>query len=162
LPGFAAELVGKGVDVIATFGGPATNAARKASTTVPIVAALVADPVAIGVAVTLKRPGGNITGATNNDPELPGLQLAMLKSLFPKLARVAILSGGLLSFGTSFAANFPRLPIIIDRIFKGAKPADTSFEVVSHRELAINLKTARELGLAIPAELLKRANSVIG
>jgi putative ABC transport system substrate-binding protein len=253
LPGFAVELVGKGVDVIATFGGPATNAARKASTTVPIVAALVADPVAIGVAATLKRPGGNITGATNNDPELASRQLDMLKALFPKLARVAILSdsdipgadasglapieranvaaahaaglvpqvlkvrgpkpdleaafkamvseaadvlvvlevpatisdrkrvaelaakhrlptmfwggasdsGGLLSFGTSFAANFPRLPIIIDRILKGAKPADTPFEVVSRRELAINLKTARELGLTIPAELLQRADRVI-
>src|ERR1700687_2776880 len=92
LPGFAAELVGKGVDVIATFGGPPTNAARKASTTVPIVAALVADPWAIGVAVTLARPGGNVTGATNNDPELASRQLDMLKALFPKLTRVAILS----------------------------------------------------------------------
>jgi putative ABC transport system substrate-binding protein len=53
------------------------------------------------------------------------------------------------------------LPIIIDRIFKGAKPADTPFEVVSRRELAINLKTARELGLTIPAELLKSADRVI-
>jgi putative ABC transport system substrate-binding protein len=92
LPGFAAELVGKGVDVIATFGGPPTNAARKATTTIPIVAALVADPVAIGVAATLERPGGNITGATNNDPELASRQLDMLKAINPKLARVAILS----------------------------------------------------------------------
>jgi putative ABC transport system substrate-binding protein len=58
LPGFANELVARGVDVIAAFGGPSTNAARKATTTVPIVAALVADPVAIGVAKTLERPGG--------------------------------------------------------------------------------------------------------
>src|SRR5712691_11567361 len=50
LPGFAAELVGKGVDVIVTYGGPPTNAARKATTTIPIVVVLVADPVAIGVA----------------------------------------------------------------------------------------------------------------
>lgn len=61
LPSFATELVAKGVDVIATFGGPSTNAARKATTTVPIVAALVADPVAIGVAQTLERPGGNLS-----------------------------------------------------------------------------------------------------
>jgi putative ABC transport system substrate-binding protein len=253
LPGFATELVAKGVDVIATFGGPSTNAARKATTTVPIVAALVADPVAIGVAKTLERPGGNITGATNNDPELASRQLDMLKTLLPKLARVAILSdsdipgadasglapieranaaaartagltpqvlkvrgpnpdletafkamasegaealvvlevpatiadrkriaelaakqrlptmfwggasdsGGLASYGTPFTADFPRLPAIIDKILKGAKPADTPFEVVSRRELAINQRTAHELGIAIPAELLKTADHVI-
>lgn len=236
-----------------TFGGPSTNAARKATTTIPIVAALVADPVAIGVAKTLDRPGGNITGATNNDPELPGRQLDMLKTLYPKLKRVAILSdsdipgadasglapiertnvaaaraagltpqvlkvrgpqpdleaafrdmtsaraealvvlevpatiadrkriaamatqhrlptmfwggasdaGGLLSYGTSFNADFPHLPIIIDKILKGAKPADTPFEVVSQRELAVNLKTARDLKVTVPAELLKRADHVI-
>jgi putative tryptophan/tyrosine transport system substrate-binding protein len=75
LPGFATELANKNVDVIAAFGGPSTNAARKVTTTIPIVAALVADPVAIGVAASLERPAGNITGATNNDPELPGRQL---------------------------------------------------------------------------------------
>jgi putative ABC transport system substrate-binding protein len=64
LPGFAAELVGLGVDVIATYGGPATAAARKASSTTPIVAAIVADPVGVGFAATLERPGGNITGIT--------------------------------------------------------------------------------------------------
>ena len=253
LPGFAIDLVNKHVDVIAAFGGPSTNAARKATTTVPIIAALVADPVAIGVAKTLERPGGNVTGATNNDPELPGRQFTMLQTLLPKLARVAVLSdsdipgadasglapiersnmaaaraagltpqvlkvrgpkpdletafktmaganaealvvlevpatiadrkriaalaaqhrlptmfwggaadsGCLLSYGTSFAANFPRVPIIIDKIFKGAKPGDTPFDIVSQRELAINLRTARELGVSVPAELLKRADRVI-
>ncbi len=61
-PGFAAELVALGVDVIASYGGPPTNAARKATRTIPIVAALVADPVALGFAATLDRPGGNVTG----------------------------------------------------------------------------------------------------
>ena len=59
LPGFASELVGKGVDVIATFGGPSTNAARKATTTVPIVAALVADPVAIANSPSTSRQRAN-------------------------------------------------------------------------------------------------------
>ena len=253
LPGFATELVGKGVDVIVAYGGPPTNAARKATTTIPIVVALVADPVAIGVAATLERPAGNITGVTNNDPELAGRHMALLKEVFPKLARVAIFSdpdipgadasgmapiertnlaaaraagvtpqmlklrgpkpdfdaafkamasegaealvvlevpaffsipksvaefalarsmptmfwggtgdaGGLLSYGTSFGANFSRIPAYVDRILKGSKPSDMAFEVVSHRELVINLKTARELGLTIPAELLKRADRVI-
>ncbi|MBC8752639.1 MULTISPECIES: ABC transporter substrate-binding protein [Paraburkholderia] len=253
LPGFAAELVSKGVDVIATYGGPPTNAARNATTTIPIVAALVADPVAIGVAATLERPGGNITGITNNDPELAAQQFGILKELFPNLSRVAILSdsdipgadasglapieranvaaaravgiapqvlkvrgptpdfdtafkamvgeraevlvvlevpapfrdrkrvaelaaahriptmfwggasdaGGLMACGTSFTNTYPRVPIYVDRILKGAKPADMPFEVISRREFVINLKTARDLGLTIPAEVLKRADRVI-
>jgi putative ABC transport system substrate-binding protein len=92
LPGFAAELVSKGVDVIVSYGGPPTNAARKATTTIPIVFTLVADPVAIGAAATLERPGGNLTGVTNNDPELPVRHMALLKEMIPKLARVAIFS----------------------------------------------------------------------
>jgi len=92
LPGFAAELVAMNVDVIATYGGPPTAAARKATTTIPIVAQLVADPVAIGAAVTLARPGGNVTGTTNHDPQRATRQLTILKEVFPKLARVAFLS----------------------------------------------------------------------
>jgi putative tryptophan/tyrosine transport system substrate-binding protein len=253
LPGFAAELVAAGVDVIVAFGGPPTNAARKATSTIPIVVALVADPVAIGVAATLTQPGGNVTGVTNNDTELAPLHMALLKEMLPKFARVTILSdpnipgadasglapieranvaaaraagltpqvlkvsspnpdlegafktmasensdalvvlevpsvftiarrvaelgtsrrvptmvwggqgdaGALMSYGTSFAATYPRVPIYVDRILKGAKPADTAFEVVSRRELVINLKTAHELGLTVPPELLKRADRVV-
>lgn len=253
LPGFAAELVAKEVDVIVAFGGPPTNAARKATTTIQIVVALVADPVAIGVAATLERPGGNITGVTNNDTELAVRHMALLKELFPRLARVATLSdpnipgadasglapieranvaaaraagltpqmlkvsgpkpdlegafnamvgqgaealvvlevpsvfniaksvavfgtarripimlwggqgdaGALMSYGTSFTATYPRVSVYLDQILKGARPADTAIEVVSKRELVINLKTARELGLTVPPELLKRANRII-
>lgn len=92
LPGFAAELASQGVDVIVSYGGPPTNSARKATSTIPIVFALVADPVAIGAAVTLERPGANLTGVTNNDPELPVRQMALLKEMMPNLKRVAILS----------------------------------------------------------------------
>src|SRR5215207_3420336 len=92
LPGFAAELVGLGVDVIAAYGGPPTRAARVASKSIPIVANLVADPVALGYAATLQRPGGNITGITNHDPELALLQLKILREVFPTLERVAFLS----------------------------------------------------------------------
>lgn len=253
LPGFAAELVSKGVDVIVSYGGPPTNAARKATATIPIVFTLVADPVAIGAAATLERPGGNLTGVTNNDPELPVRHMALLKEMIPKLARVAIFSdadipgadanglapidranvaaasaaglkpqvlklrgpkpdfdaafkamanegaealvvlevpavfaipktvaelatarriptmlwggqadaGGLMCYGTSYTSTYPRVPVYVDRILKGAKPADTAVEVFSKHQLVINLKTARELGVTVPAEMLKRADRVI-
>ena len=253
LPGFAAELVSKGVDLIVTYGGPPTNAARNATKTIPIVFALVADPVGIGAAATLERPGGNLTGVTNSDPELPIRQMALLKEMMPKLARVAILSdadipgadasglapidranaaaaraagltpqvlkvrgpkpdfdaafkamasegaealvvlevpavftisktvaelatarriptmlwggqgdaGGLMSYGTSYTGTYPRVPVYVDRILKGAKPSDTAVEVFSKHQLVINLRTARELGLTVPAGVLKRADRVI-
>ncbi len=253
LAGFAAELVAMSVDVIYAYGGPPTNAARKATTTIPIVAALVADPVAIGAAVTLARPGGNVTGVTNHDPERAKKQLAILKEVFPQLARVAFLSdadipgadasgfapierdniaaaaamnirpqtlklrgptpdfaaafdsivaekadvivvmevpvtilarrgivehatarriplmfwggavdpGILMSYGTTIADTDPKMPLVVDKILKGAKPADTPFEVVTRQEFSINQKVARELGVTIPPEVLKRADRVI-
>ena len=253
LPGFAAELVAMNVDVIATYGGPPTNAARKATTTIPIVAALVADPVAIGAAATLARPGGNVTGITNHDPLRATRQLTILKEVFPKLARVAFLSdadipgadasgfaplerdniaaaaalnirpqtlklrgptpdlavaldsvvsekadvllvmevpvtiltrgrivelatarriptmfwggasdaGVLMSYGTTIADTYPRMPLVVDKILTGAKPADTPFEVITRQALLINQKVARELGVTIPPEVLKRADPVI-
>jgi len=91
-PSFAAELVRLDVDLIMTFGGPATAAARKATATIPIVFLLVADPVAIGVAASLERPGSNATGVTNHDPEQATNQFALLKEVFPEVTRVAILS----------------------------------------------------------------------
>ena len=84
LPGFAAELIGLGVDVIAAYGGPPTRAARLASTSIPIVANLVADPVALGYAATLQRPGGNVTGITNHDPGLAMLQLKFCGRYFQR------------------------------------------------------------------------------
>jgi putative ABC transport system substrate-binding protein len=70
-------------------------------------------------------------------------------------------AGALLSYGTDFVATYPSVAVFVDKVLKGAKPAETPFEVVSRRELAINLKVARELGLTIPGELLKRAGRVI-
>lgn len=243
LPGFAAELVGKGVGVIVACGGPPTSAARKATTAIPIAVTFVADPVAIGVAATPERPSARITGATNNAPELAGRHMALIGEVFPKPARVAILSdpgipgadaggmapieraniaaaraaglspqmvrlrgpkpdfdttfkglasegaeasvvlevltffsiskiladfavvrrlptmflsgtgdaGGLLFYGASFGTNFSRMPVYVERIFKGGRPAEMAYEIVSKRELVINLETALALGLSIPA-----------
>ena len=253
LPGFAAELVAMNVDVIATYGGPPMAAARKATTTIPIVSQLVADPVAIGAAATLLRPGGNVTGVTNHDPLRATRQLAILREVFPKLSRAAFLSdadipgadasgfapierdniaaaaaanilaqtlklrgptpdlaaafdsiisekadalvvmevpvtiltrariielatarriptmfwggvsdaGVLMSYGTSIADTYQRIPVVVDKILKGAKPADTPFEQVTRQEFIVNLKVARELGVTIPPEVLKRADRVI-
>jgi len=66
-----------------------------------------------------------------------------------------------MSYGTSFTDTYSRMPVFVDRILNGAKPADMPFEVISRREFVINLKTARELGLTIPAKLLKQADRVI-
>jgi len=253
LPGFATELVGLNVDVIAAYGGPPTRAARQASRSIPIVANLVADPVALGYAATLERPGSNVTGITNHDPELAIRQLGILREIFPRLARVAFLSdadipgadstgfapiersniaaagtlkitpqvlklrgpspdfeaafsamaaqraevlivmevpvpfgnrkriaeiaaargmptmfwggastvGGMMSFGTSFADGYPLMPVVIDRVLRGANPANTPFTVISRREFVINLKVARSLGVSIPDAVLKRADRII-
>ncbi|HXV81570.1 MAG TPA: ABC transporter substrate-binding protein [Candidatus Binatia bacterium] len=89
LPELAAELVKLNVDMIVTNGTPATRAAQKATKTIPIVMAVVGDPVGIGVVESLARPGGNATGLTILAPELSGKRLELLKEIVPKLSRVA-------------------------------------------------------------------------
>jgi len=253
LPMLAAELVGLDVDVIATFGGPATNAAVRATNGIPIVFAIVADPVAVGFAKSLERPGGNATGITNNDPEQARRQMELLKELLPAMSRIAILSdaeipgadasglapieranvaaakllglqpqviklrgpapdldaafkslvaekadallvlevpvtlahrkrigelaaaqrlpsmfsagsadaGGVLSYGTTVEDTWPRVPVYVDRILKGAKPGELPVEVVARRELIVNMKAARDVGVAVPADMQKRADRVV-
>lgn len=68
---------------------------------------------------------------------------------------------GLIAFGTSILNATPLTPIYVDRILKGACPADMPIEVVTRRELIINLKTAKEIGMTIPSELIKRADRVV-
>ena len=70
-------------------------------------------------------------------------------------------AGGLLSYGTSVTEAARRLAAYVDRIVKGTKPADLPFEVVVRPELIVNLKTAQEIGVTIPPEVLKRAERVI-
>jgi len=90
LPDLAAELVQLKVDVIVTA-GPGTLAAKKASTTIPIVFGAASDPVGAGIVSSLARPGGNITGLSNIAQDLDGKRLELLKEAFPKVARVASL-----------------------------------------------------------------------
>ena len=91
LPGLAAELVRLKADVIVTAAVPAIQAAREATSTIPIVMAVVVDPVATGLVASLARPGGNITGLSAMTPELVGKQLEMLREIAPKVSRVAVL-----------------------------------------------------------------------
>ena len=91
LPELAAELVRLNLDVIVTPGTPASMAAKKATSTIPIVFAGVADAVGAGLVATLARPGGNITGLTSISAELGGKRLELLKVVAPKASRVAVL-----------------------------------------------------------------------
>lgn len=70
-------------------------------------------------------------------------------------------AGAVISYGSSFGTTFAGVPAYVDRILKGAKPADMAVEVFSKHQLVINLKTARELGLTIPPEMLKRAARIV-
>ena len=85
----AVELVHSKVDVILTRGTPATLAAQRATTTIPIVMAAVADPVESRLAASLAKPGGNVTGLTSATAELVPKRLELLKALVPKMTRVA-------------------------------------------------------------------------
>ncbi|MDM0047569.1 ABC transporter substrate-binding protein [Variovorax sp. J22R115] len=253
LPGLAAELVETKVEAIATFGGPPTSAALSATKQLPIIFAVVADPIAVGWVSSLERPGANATGITNHDPTQPERQVELIKKLLPDMKRLAILSdadipgadasglapiertnvaaaealgiearvlklrgptpemqgafdsmaaakadallvlevpvtlsyrkqiadaaaaqrittmfsagsadaGGLLSFGTKVDDAWPRVPFYVDRILKGAKPADLPVEVIDRRDFIINLKTAKRIGLPIPQELLTLATRVV-
>ena len=89
LPELVAELVHLKVDVIIASATQAIQAAKQATTTIPIVFPAAGDPVAYGLVASLARPGGNITGLTILAPELSGKRLELLKEAFPGIGRVA-------------------------------------------------------------------------
>lgn len=94
LPGLAAEVVGLGPDVIVSQGTPGTLAVKRATSTIPIVVGGAGDLVGAGLVASLARPGGNVTGSTNIDPELSAKRLELLKDVVPGISRVAILYHG--------------------------------------------------------------------
>ena len=93
LPALATEVVKLGVDVIVTAGGgvPTTNAAKRATSSIPIVMTEAGDPVATGLVASLARPGGNVTGLASMDPDTSRKRLQLLKVVAPHVRRVAIL-----------------------------------------------------------------------
>jgi putative ABC transport system substrate-binding protein len=92
LPGLAAELVALPVDLIATVSSPATAAAKKATSTIPIVFCGNGDPVSSGFVQSLAQPGGNLTGTTQVSTALAGKRLSLLKELVHGLTRVAFMT----------------------------------------------------------------------
>jgi ABC-type uncharacterized transport system substrate-binding protein len=92
LPGLAAEIVQMKVDVIVAAGAPTIQAARQATTTIPIVMLRIGDPVGLGLVASLSRPGRNVTGLSNMNPEVMGKYLELLRAAVPKLSRVTVLA----------------------------------------------------------------------
>jgi putative tryptophan/tyrosine transport system substrate-binding protein len=249
LPALAADLVRSKPDLIVAFTPQPVRAAKDATSEIPIVMLFVADPVGLGLASSLARPGGNLTGVATLVPGgFGGKTLGILRELLPQAKRVAALinpsneihrltfrrehlpaaatlgfqldvievreaeeipgaiatakaggaealyiagdpilnsptsrvselatqaglpsiylagsreGGGLISYGPDYPTLARRGAHYIDRILKGAKPAELPIEQPTKFLLTINLKTAKSLGIEIPPSLLARADEVI-
>jgi ABC-type uncharacterized transport system substrate-binding protein len=161
------EMVTLEPEVILVQSNPGVAALRQVTSTIPIVFVSVADPVESGFVESLAHPGGNITGFSNFEASMGGKWLEALKQIAPRVTRVLALlhvevaEGGLMSYGIDTVDLFRRAAIYVDRILRGAKPRELPVQAPSKFEMAINLKTARALGLDVPVHLQQLADEVI-
>jgi putative tryptophan/tyrosine transport system substrate-binding protein len=245
LPGLARELVSLAPNVIVGAANIATLALQRATSSIPIVmTASSSDPIGSGLVKSLAKPGGNITGVSNQGVDLTAKTLELLHVAVPNAKRIAVLMsanpghesivkeaylaagalgitiipvtartlddlgnafakmhsescdalfvaadarinrrivelanewrlpaiyqfgdfvdmGGWLSYGPDFHDSWRKAAVYVDRILKGANPADLPVEQPTKFELEINLKTSKLLGLTIPDSILARSDKVI-
>jgi putative ABC transport system substrate-binding protein len=135
----AAELVRLRVDVIVADGAEATRAARQATRTIPIVM-VAADPVALGLIVSLGRPGGNITGLSTNAPELMGKRLQILKEALPNVLRVAVLAN----------VSNPWAPSSYERLSARPRRLGCKCKVSRYTRAASSIERSRQWSASIP------------
>jgi ABC-type uncharacterized transport system substrate-binding protein len=142
-PDLVRDLTQLRVHVIAAADSAAAGAVKEHAPAIPLVLLGANDPVGTGLVASLARPGGNITGLSNQLGELEG------KVRQP------------LSYSPDSAAIFRRGADYIDKILRGARPAELPIEQPTKFELVINGKTAKAIGLAIPPSVLVRTDQVI-
>jgi putative tryptophan/tyrosine transport system substrate-binding protein len=144
LPQLAADLVRLKVDVIFTFSTAGSLAAKNATSTIPIVFAGVSDPLIAGLAATLTRPGGNVTGVTLINPELSAKRLSLLKEAVPAASRVAVLAN----------PNFPASSSMVAETRHGAQALGVEIQVLEVRE-------PQEFAKAFGAMTAAKAHAVV-
>ena len=170
LPEFAADLVRLKVDVIVAPATPYVLAARNATATIPIVFALVADPVAAGFVASLARPGGNITGLSNIGGELNAKRLELLKEAVPKVRKVGVLTNpagagfplaevlkelevAARSLGVQLQVQYAREPHEMDGAFAAMSRAGATAVIVVSASPIFYAERARIATLALKAGL---------
>jgi putative tryptophan/tyrosine transport system substrate-binding protein len=125
LPALAADLVRRKVAVIVTQGTPAALAAKQATTTIPIVMAVIGNPVDTGLVSSLARPGGNITGSSFFYAEISAKRLEIMKELMPPLARAGVLIN----------PDNPAMPSIVRAMTQTAKAINVTLQSIDVRDL---------------------------
>jgi putative ABC transport system substrate-binding protein len=123
LPALAADLVRRRVAAIVAAGPEPTLAAKAATTTIPIVFATGADPVALGLVASLNRPGANVTGSVNLEAELAPKRLQLLRKLIPNAALYGVLAD----------PAFPSTPSIIAELQTAARTLGLQLVIATHR-----------------------------